>query len=99
MNTDRTETENRGMYHTEGGWPKDIALDDMDQLKRYRKKVEKDDLFVSAMYKIGNVIEEAINWHTAMNIYHENVNVSQESFSKIAVTDDNISMNTTRVLQ
>ncbi|CAF5192961.1 unnamed protein product, partial [Rotaria magnacalcarata] len=43
VNTVRFETENRGINHVEGGWPKDINPLEPDQTSRFRKKTEKED--------------------------------------------------------
>ena len=55
MNTVRYETENRGMNHTEGGWPKDINPAEVDQTIRFRKKAEKDDGYISIITRLGTV--------------------------------------------
>ncbi|OAF66392.1 hypothetical protein A3Q56_05874, partial [Intoshia linei] len=47
-NTERFETFNRGINHTEGGWPKDINANEIEQVMRFRKKVEKDEMYVCA---------------------------------------------------
>ena len=55
MNTERFETESRGMNHTEGGWPKDINPAEVEQTIRFRKKVEKDEVYISTVAKLGSV--------------------------------------------
>ena len=55
MNTDRRETENRGVNHTEGGWPKDVNALEIEQVIRYRKKVEKDDSYISTIHGLAGV--------------------------------------------
>lgn len=55
MNTERYETENRGMNHVEGGWPKDINPAEVEQTIRYRKKVEKDEAYISTIMNLGKV--------------------------------------------
>ena len=37
------------MNHVEGGWPKDINPAENDQTMRFRKKIEKDDNYVSTV--------------------------------------------------
>ena len=37
VNTQRFESESRGMNHVEGGWPKDINSADLEQTMRFRK--------------------------------------------------------------
>lgn len=36
----------------EGGWPKDINKDDGEQTQRYRRKIEKDELYIHTMLQI-----------------------------------------------
>lgn len=55
VNTERYETESRGMNHTEGGWPKDINPAEVEQTIRFRKKVEKDDAYISIVMRLGTV--------------------------------------------
>ncbi len=55
MNTERFETESRGMNHTEGGWPKDINPAEVEQTIRFRKKVEKDEVYMSIINRLGTV--------------------------------------------
>ncbi|MEN2499182.1 MAG: Dynein intermediate chain 2, axonemal [Marteilia pararefringens] len=75
VNTNRAICESHGMSHTEGGWPKDIATDDSDQTKRYRKKVEKDEGFVASMFLAARSIEKAIVDYQSLNIYSDSNNV------------------------
>ena len=44
-----------GMYHNEGGWRPDVNPTDSNQLMRWRRKIEKDDHYVTQMVKISNV--------------------------------------------
>ncbi len=55
MNTERYETESRGVNHTEGGWPKDINPAEVEQTIRFRKKVEKDEHYISVVQTLGMV--------------------------------------------
>lgn len=47
VNTTSTTTESRGILHTEGGWPKDVNYHDSEQTLRYRRKLEKDDTYIT----------------------------------------------------
>jgi dynein intermediate chain 2, axonemal len=55
VNTVRFETEIRGINHTEGGWPKDVNPLEIEQVMRYRKKVEKEESYVSAIAGLAGV--------------------------------------------
>ena len=54
-NTERYEYVSQGMYHNEGGWRPDINHTDSNQLMRWRRKIEKDDHYITQMTKTGNV--------------------------------------------
>ena len=54
-NTERFESESRGMNHTEGGWPKDINPTEVEQTIRFRKKVEKDEHYIGVVQRLGTV--------------------------------------------
>lgn len=51
----RVEYAERGIFHTEGGWPKDINLDDPEQVVRFRKKAEKDETYLQAVMQMSSV--------------------------------------------
>ncbi|XP_075135471.1 dynein axonemal intermediate chain 2 [Leptodactylus fuscus] len=71
VNTERFEMEARGVNHVEGGWPKDINPQEMEQTARYRKKVEKDDHYITTITQLGSVMEHCIKQNNAINIYEE----------------------------
>ncbi|XP_072259578.1 dynein axonemal intermediate chain 2 [Pyxicephalus adspersus] len=71
VNTERFEMESRGINHVEGGWPKDINPQEMEQTSRYRKKVEKDDHYIATITQLGSVMEHCIKQNNAINIYEE----------------------------
>lgn len=45
------------MYHKEGGWPKDVNYRDVEVTQRYRRRVEKDDIWAPNMRKLLSVME------------------------------------------
>ncbi len=55
VNTERFESESRGVNHVEGGWPKDLNPEDMEATIRYRKKVEKDEHYQNTTMQIVGV--------------------------------------------
>ena len=61
INTERYETESRGMNHTEGGWPKDINPTEVEQTIRFRKKVEKDEGYINVVMRLGTVSWDECN--------------------------------------
>lgn len=70
-NTERFETGTRGINHTEGGWPKDINPHEVEQVTRFRKKIEKDEMYISAVLQLGTAMEHCIQQNNAIDIYEE----------------------------
>lgn len=52
MDTITATYKDGGMFHYEGGWPKDININDTEQTVRYRRKIEKDEIFVHTMLQL-----------------------------------------------
>ncbi|KAJ7984806.1 hypothetical protein DPEC_G00358590 [Dallia pectoralis] len=71
VNTERFESDTRGINHVEGGWPKDINPHEMEQTIRFRKKVEKDENYISTIMQLGNNMEHCIKQNNAIDIYQE----------------------------
>ncbi len=55
MNTIRAEYREVSGMHEEGGWPKDINMNDPEMITRFRKKLEKDDAFSAAVPLMADV--------------------------------------------
>lgn len=68
-NTERAKYGVSSMNHTEGGWPKDINLNDEDQPKRYRRKIEKDESYIHTVLQLSRNMEHCIMQNTTVNIY------------------------------
>ena len=60
INTDCASTENRGINHKEGGWPRDVNPQESDQTARYRKKIEKDETYTNTVLRLGQQMEHYI---------------------------------------
>ncbi|EDO40075.1 predicted protein [Nematostella vectensis] len=71
VNTERFETDVRGINHVEGGWPKDVNPAEVEQTIRYRKKVEKDEIYMNTIQQLGNVMEHCIKQNNAIDIYED----------------------------
>ncbi|XP_030631557.1 dynein intermediate chain 3, ciliary, partial [Chanos chanos] len=71
VNTERFVSETRGINHIEGGWPKDVNPQEMEQTIRYRKKVEKDEHYVNTIMQLGGLMEHCIKQNNAIDIYQE----------------------------
>uniref|UniRef100_A0A8C9SCC7 Dynein axonemal intermediate chain 2 n=1 Tax=Scleropages formosus TaxID=113540 RepID=A0A8C9SCC7_SCLFO len=71
VNTERFESESRGINHVEGGWPKDVNPQEMEQTIRFRKKVEKDENYMNTIMQLGTLMEHSIKQNNAIDIYQE----------------------------
>lgn len=71
VNTERATYESHGILHTEGGWPKDISIQDPEQTTRYRRKIEKDELFINQVMSLTKPMEHCIFQNNAINIYEK----------------------------
>lgn len=71
VNTERVTYDSHGVFHTEGGWPKDICVQDPEQTTRYRRKIEKDELFISQVLALTKPMEHCIYQNNAINIYEK----------------------------
>lgn len=70
-NTIVHDLEHRGVNHTEGGWPKDVNPQEIEQVIRYRKKVEKDEMYINTVMGLATVMENCIKQNNAVNIYED----------------------------
>ncbi|XP_067646273.1 dynein intermediate chain 3, ciliary isoform X2 [Eurosta solidaginis] len=73
VETDNVTYAEHGMYHYEGGWPREVNINDEESTLRYRKKIEREDNWgVQVMHLI----------HTSMDVTAQNsaVNIYQEFF-------------------
>ncbi|GAB1598530.1 dynein intermediate chain 3, ciliary [Argonauta hians] len=61
----------RGLNHREGGWPKDVNCQEVEQVMRYKKKVEKDEGYISAITALGTNMEHCIKQNNAVDIYQD----------------------------
>ncbi|XP_058792515.1 dynein intermediate chain 3, ciliary [Phymastichus coffea] len=71
VNTTTATFRESGMFHVEGGWPKDINKDDGEQTVRYRRKIEKDELYIHTMLQILPPMEHTVLQNNACNIYEQ----------------------------
>ncbi|CAF1149392.1 unnamed protein product [Adineta steineri] len=69
INTIHYNTESKGINHTEGGWPKDVNIQEQEQINRYRKKIEKDEFYLNSLYHLIQDLEISIQQNNAINIH------------------------------
>eukprot|EP01086_Lenisia_limosa_P012147 TRINITY_DN3975_c0_g1_i1.p1 TRINITY_DN3975_c0_g1~~TRINITY_DN3975_c0_g1_i1.p1 ORF type:complete len:515 (-),score=76.23 TRINITY_DN3975_c0_g1_i1:1-1488(-) len=71
VNTESYSLQSQGVYHYEGGWPKDVDPAEADHTIRFRKRIEKDEDYVHAINEVGARMEEKVMQNNAINIYEE----------------------------
>lgn len=71
VNTERVVMKNTSMQHTEGGWPKDVDFTEQSDVKRFRKKVEKDEDYQYAMKTLVPRVQRCMKQNNTVNIYEE----------------------------
>ncbi|KAI8915968.1 WD40-repeat-containing domain protein [Gorgonomyces haynaldii] len=81
VNTESASFTNRGILHTQGGWPKDVDVTDVEHTIRYRKKIEKDEEYLKSIKALGDVMEMIVKQNNAIDIYEEYFGESTESIS------------------
>ncbi|XP_072947540.1 dynein axonemal intermediate chain 2 [Epargyreus clarus] len=69
VNSVRAEYTSSGVNHVEGGWPKDINMNDPEAAQRYRRKIEKDDAYIHAVMHLGHSMEHNILQNNAVDMY------------------------------
>ncbi|XP_031774950.1 dynein intermediate chain 3, ciliary-like isoform X1 [Apis florea] len=69
IQTDVKLSKNTGMFHFEGGWPKDINPRDEETTSRFRRRVEKDDNWAPKLLPMFEVMEHAILQNGTVNIH------------------------------
>uniref|UniRef100_A0A3P9KI24 Dynein, axonemal, intermediate chain 2b n=1 Tax=Oryzias latipes TaxID=8090 RepID=A0A3P9KI24_ORYLA len=70
-NTVGLEFISHGMNHVEGGWPKDIDHENMEQAIRFRKKAGKNEAYISSILQLGSVMELCIRQNNAIDKYEQ----------------------------
>ncbi|XP_022166124.1 dynein intermediate chain 3, ciliary-like [Myzus persicae] len=68
-NTIRVKYVDRGILHSEGGWPIDVHLDDPEQVSRFRRKAEKDKLYLQSVKTMSILTEHFIKQNNAIDIF------------------------------
>ena len=68
-----------GVHHTEGGWPKEINLNELSQVNRFLTKIEKEELFTDQVYELATAAESQVMQNIAVNIYSQYFNYQDEA--------------------
>lgn len=70
VETDNATFEDHGMFHYEGGWPKEVNMNDEEQTLRHRKKVERDDAWGEEVKELIRFTNTVAAQNNAINIYN-----------------------------
>ncbi|XP_022220015.1 dynein intermediate chain 3, ciliary [Drosophila obscura] len=69
METENVTHDQHGMYHYEGGWPREVNINDEEQTVRHRKKVEREDSWGEQVTDIIRSMMNVAEQNNAINIY------------------------------
>ncbi|XP_033150301.1 dynein intermediate chain 3, ciliary [Drosophila busckii] len=70
VETENATFEERGMFHYEGGWPREVNINDEEQTMRHRKKVERDDAWGEEVKELIRTTMGTARQNNAVNIYN-----------------------------
>ncbi|XP_016949104.1 dynein intermediate chain 3, ciliary [Drosophila biarmipes] len=69
METENVTLDQHGMYHYEGGWPKEVNPFDEEQTQRHRKKVEREDSWGEQVLEMIRNTMAVAEQNNTLNIY------------------------------
>ena len=75
-------TENKSVHHIEGGWPKDVNIQEQDQVTRYRKKMEKDEAYLHSLQRLIQELENVIQQSNAIDIHRSYFQQKTDDFDE-----------------
>uniref|UniRef100_A0A2A4JFG7 Uncharacterized protein n=1 Tax=Heliothis virescens TaxID=7102 RepID=A0A2A4JFG7_HELVI len=84
LNTVRAEYSNTGSNHVEGGWPRDVNINDPEATQRYRRKLEKDDGYVRCIANLTPGLEHYVFQNNAIDMYQ----TYYTEFNKVPVMEE-----------
>eukprot|EP00759_Apiculatamorpha_spiralis_P046725 PhF_6_TR42929/c0_g2_i1/m.65144/K11143/DNAI2; dynein intermediate chain 2, axonemal len=61
--------ESRGMYHVEGGWPKDVDVTDQQHKARYQRKIEKEEDYIETVMGLAEITDKFLRQNNTIDIY------------------------------
>lgn len=71
VNTTNDSYNASGLNHTEGGWPKDININDEEQTARYKKRIERDEKYEKQLKHICPPMEDRVSQNIAVNVFEK----------------------------
>ncbi|KAH8387217.1 hypothetical protein KR093_005637, partial [Drosophila rubida] len=70
VETENATYDEHGMFHYEGGWPKEVNMNDEEQTQRHRKKIERDDAWGEEVKTLIRSTMNIARQNNAINIYN-----------------------------
>merc|ERR1711953_214372 len=67
VNTEVKQMESTGVNHLEGGWPKEVNPKELEQVTRFKKKIEKDENYVGAIQRLTGIVENIIRQNNSID--------------------------------
>ncbi|XP_070133983.1 dynein intermediate chain 3, ciliary isoform X2 [Drosophila bipectinata] len=71
METENVTLDHHGLFHYEGGWPREVNINDEEQTLRHRKKVEREDSWGQQVLSMIRSLMGVAEQNNAINIYQE----------------------------
>lgn len=71
VNTERFIQDDKGMQHTEGGWPKDVDTTEFTEKQRFLRKIENDPSFNATLMTLARRVEECVMQNNSIDVYEE----------------------------
>ncbi|CAK9077521.1 unnamed protein product [Durusdinium trenchii] len=69
VNTARVKTHARVMTHVEGGWPKEIDYSEAQDTLKYRKRLEKDPAYISAVRQLTKQTIPCLEMNNTIDLF------------------------------
>lgn len=88
-NTETTSVLDKGQNHLEGGWPKDVNVEDPESKKRFLRKIEGQERYGLSIAKIGKEMEARLKQNQIFDIditetfFDTPVTVLQQTYSTV----------------
>lgn len=71
IETENVTLSDHGMYHYEGGWPKEVNINDEESTQRHRKKIEREDNWGAQVIGLIHQSVDKAEENNTMNLYQD----------------------------
>ncbi|KAI5651879.1 dynein intermediate chain 3, ciliary [Phthorimaea operculella] len=79
-NTKQKKMVESTMNHIEGGWPREVPWESEELVQRHRRRVQHDDSYVQAIFKVAPAITHCLDQNNAIEMYESYfVNMPQQA--------------------